>query len=179
MCSSDLGFEHFVGIPGTVGGSVWGNAGAQGHGIGESVEAIQVLEKTGEHHWLTGDELPWDYRYSGLEDRIVLSVRLRVQPGADPDFLNQKSREFLDYKYSVQPFDQKSTGCIFRNPSEGPGAGQLIEAAGLKGVRCGGAQISEKHANFIVNPQKTATTQDVLSLAHLIRETVQIGRAHV
>ena len=73
----------------------------------------------------------------------------------------------------MQPFDQKSTGCIFRNPSEGPSAGQLIEAAGLKGVRCGGAQISEKHANFIVNPQKTATTQDVLSLSHLIRETVQ------
>ena len=166
------GFEYYVGIPGTIGGSVWGNAGAQGHGISECVDSIRVLEADGKIDWLNGSEVPWAYRFSGLEERIILSVRFRVEPGGDPVLLDQKSAEFLKYKYSVQPFDEKSTGCIFRNPPEGPSAGKLIEAAGLKGACHGVAQISLKHGNFIINPQRQAKTQDVLELARLIKDQV-------
>ncbi len=165
------GLEKLVGIPGTIGGSVWGNAGA-GHGsISERVVAVQCIDSNCELRWISADEFEWSYRYSGIGDHIICAVRFRVEPNSDPVKLQEISRDLKEYKESVQPYEQKSTGCIFRNPESGPGAGQLIEIAGLKGLTVGGARISELHGNFIVN-EFDATTADVLELVHTIEEKI-------
>lgn len=166
------GLECFVGIPGTVGGSVWGNAGAQGLGLGERVEAVRVLDPTGELAWISGNEILWDYRSSGLGEHIVLAVRFQVEPNQDPSRLQKMSSEYLEYKHAVQPFDKKSTGCIFKNPESEKSAGKLIDECGLKGMREGGAQVSELHGNFIVNLDGSAKTADVLALTRRIQEKV-------
>ena len=166
------GLECFVGIPGTVGGSVWGNAGAQGLGLGERVEAVKVLDSSGDLDWISGNEIPWGYRFSGLRDRIVLAVRFQVEPHQDPARLQKLSSDYLEYKHAVQPFDKRSTGCIFKNPESEQSAGKLIDECGLKGMREGGAQVSELHGNFIVNQDGSATTADVLVLVERIQEQV-------
>ena len=165
------GLENLAGIPGTIGGSVWGNAGA-GHGsISERVVAVQCIDSNCELRWISADEFEWSYRYSGIGDHIICAVRFRVEPNSDPVRLQESSRDLKAYKESVQPYEQKSTGCIFRNPESGPGAGQLIDNAGLKGWTVGGAKISELHGNFIVN-ESDATTADVLELVHTIEEKI-------
>jgi UDP-N-acetylenolpyruvoylglucosamine reductase len=166
------GFEKFVGIPGTVGGSVWGNAGAQSASLGDQVESIRLLNESGQVEWVSGDRVDWKYRSSGLGDRIILAVRFRVEPDQDPQDLEAQSTEFLKYKKRVQPYAEKSTGCIFRNPASEISAGQLIDSLNLKGIRSGGAQISTLHGNFIVNPDRKATTGDVLTLVKKVQQAV-------
>ncbi len=166
------GFEGFVGIPGTVGGSVWGNAGAQNSSLGDRVEALKILGSRGEVEWVNGDQIPWKYRSSGLGNRIVLAARFTVEPDQDPEELKNRSAAFLRYKKSVQPYDDKSTGCIFKNPGAGLSAGQLIDDLNLKGLCEGGAQVSDLHGNFIVNTEQTATTADVLALVSKVQKKV-------
>lgn len=166
------GFEKFVGIPGTVGGSVWGNAGAQNSCLGDRVDSLRILDSNGEANWISGDRIPWKYRSSGLGKRIILGARFFVEPDRDPVELQNLSDDFLKYKKSVQPYDEKSTGCIFKNPAEGPSAGKLIDELQLKGLREGGAQVSSLHGNFIVNSDQTATTSDVLTLVDRVRKKV-------
>ena len=164
------GLHIFVGVPGTVGGGVYMNAGCHGGDWSEVVEQVTVIDGTGHDATLGRSEVPFTYRWSGLDGRIVVgtTVRLRPQP---PKELNEQIAEMFEWRQRGTPFNQPCCGSVFKNPS-GPSwkreggprtAGQLIEAAGLKGMRVGGAQVSPMHANYFVNTGN-ATAADVRAL---------------
>lgn len=163
------GFEGFCGIPGSIGGAVFGNAGGATGGIGQIIDAVEVVEPDGRVHWLDGAEIPWRYRSSGLGDRIIARVRFRLSPG-DPDRIRERTLEVFSRKAETQPLSARSAGCVFRNP-DGQSAGRLIEEAGLKGLRVGGAVVSPCHANFVVN-EEGATAADIRELVSIVRERV-------
>ncbi|MDE0960746.1 MAG: UDP-N-acetylmuramate dehydrogenase [Planctomycetota bacterium] len=165
------GLEFFAGIPGTIGGAVWGNAGACGEQVGDRVSQVLLMEPGGPGRWVEGANLPWKYRCSGIEDRVVASVRLELSPGADPQQLKKKSTALEQQKRATQPYEPRSCGCIFRNP-EGTSAGELIEKCGFKGLSIGGARISPIHANFIVN-EKDACSDDIERLIKQVQRKVR------
>ncbi|MDB5085068.1 MAG: UDP-N-acetylenolpyruvoylglucosamine reductase [Bacilli bacterium] len=166
------GLEFATGIPGTVGGAVMMNAGAHGSETQESLVSADIVTAEGRIQTLTREDLRFGYRYSVLKDhpRMVLSARFQLSPG-DPDQMSQLTRAWTKKRTSTQPLQLPSCGSVFRNP-DGNYAAKLIEEAGLKGFRVGGAQISELHANFIVN-LGNASAIDVLSLIERVQETVQ------
>lgn len=164
------GLEGFIGIPGTIGGAVWGNAGGAAGGIQPLVEMIRVVEPDGAPRWIEGASLPWRYRSSGLGARAIVRVRLRLRPGADPEALRAAANAVFARKRATQPLGATSAGCVFRNPP-GESAGRLIEAAGLKGVSLGGARVSDHHANFIVNEGR-ATSREISELIERVRNRV-------
>ncbi|RMG35330.1 MAG: UDP-N-acetylmuramate dehydrogenase [Planctomycetota bacterium] len=163
------GLETLVGIPGTVGGAVKGNAGGRAGEIGQFVRRVVVLDRGGERFVREGDELTFGYRTSSIAEPVILEVELELQPG-DPDQITQRMRKLWIQKRATQPLAHQSAGCIFKNP-RGMSAGDLIERAGLKGTRIGKAEISDRHANFIVT-EPGATSADVLRLIELARSTV-------
>lgn len=163
------GLEVLAGIPGTVGGAVHGNAGGRHGDIGSLVRQITVLNARGEQFVRKEDELVFAYRQSSLDELLILDVEFELQP-EDPDTIAQRLRKIWVTKKATQPLSSQSAGCIFKNP-RGQSAGELIEKAGLKGTRIGGAEVSERHANFIVT-QPGATSSDVLRLMDLIRSKV-------
>ena len=147
------GLEWSVGIPGTVGGAVVMNAGAQGGCIAESLIDATVLDpSSGQTRRVSCNELDYDYRHSALQSEalVVLSARFRLQAGGDPSELSARTSSNLHKRTSTQPYQLPSCGSVFRNP-EPQKAGRLIEGLGLKGHRIGGAEVSTLHANFIVN----------------------------
>ncbi|MBC8449443.1 MAG: UDP-N-acetylmuramate dehydrogenase [Chloroflexi bacterium] len=170
------GLEWAVGIPGTVGGAIVGNAGAHGGCMADSLIAVRVLDDDGEVRELAAEELGLGYRSSvfkgqGLGDRgkgIILSAEIALQPGERQE-LEARAAAYLAQRRRTQP-KGLSAGSVFRNPP-GDFAGRLIEAAGLKGACHGGAVIAEKHANFIIN-RGGATAADVLALMALARQRV-------
>ena len=173
------GLHIFVGVPGTVGGGVYMNAGCHGGDWSEIVERVTVVDATGEDAVLARADIPFTYRRSGLEGRIVLeaTVRLRQQ---DQRQLDEAIAEMFEWRQRDTPFNQPCCGSVFKNPA-GPSwkqaggertAGQLIEAAGLKGFSIGGAQVSPMHANYIVNTDG-ATASDVKKLIEHVQRTVQ------
>jgi UDP-N-acetylmuramate dehydrogenase len=164
------GLHIFVGVPGTVGGGVYMNAGCHGGDWAEVVERVTVVDAVGNDQTLERSEVPFTYRRSGLDGRIVLDTTVRLRPEAQPQ-LDEQIAEMFEWRQRGTPFNQPCCGSVFKNPS-GPSwkreggprtAGQLIEAAGLKGVRIGGAQVSPMHANYFVNAG-TATAADVRAL---------------
>ncbi|MGE3166018.1 MAG: UDP-N-acetylmuramate dehydrogenase [Planctomycetota bacterium] len=163
------GLEYFVGIPGTIGGAVYGNAGTRGHELGALVERLHVFDRRGVDRWIAGAELPWEYRASGLGADLVAEVVLRLQPG-DRRLIADRARDLFNRKRLTQPLHEASAGCVFRNP-EGLHAGALIERAGLKGLAIGGARVSDRHANFVVN-DGTATAADVERLLAHVSQVV-------
>lgn len=164
------GIESLVGIPGTVGGSLIMNAGTRQGCIGDSLVWVDVLERDGRRHRLGKNELPMGYRSLGLpRDAVVLGACLDLWPLAGED-LRVRMAEVLKHRRLTQPIGFPSAGCVFKNPP-GASAGALIEQAGLKGLRVGGAQISEKHANWIVN-LGSARAGEVLALMKLVEERV-------
>ncbi len=164
------GLEGFIGIPGTIGGAVWGNAGGAGGEIQRLIESVLVIERNSAPHWIEGATLPWDYRHSGIGDRAILRVRLQLRPGSEPKALKDHANAVLARKRATQPLHARSAGCVFRNPP-GDSAGRLIEAAGLKGTSLGGARVSDRHANFIVN-EGCATSGEILALIERVRSRV-------
>ena len=148
------GLEWSVGIPGTVGGAVVMNAGAQGGCTAEVLESITVVDpaRPDQPFVLQNAELDFAYRHSRLQSEalVVLSARFRLQAGQEPATVSQRTSANLHSRTSTQPYQQPSCGSVFRNP-EPRKAGQLIEGLGLKGLSIGGAQVSPIHANFIVN----------------------------
>ncbi|MEY2646011.1 MAG: UDP-N-acetylmuramate dehydrogenase [Cyanobacteriota bacterium] len=148
------GLEWSVGIPGTVGGAVVMNAGAQGGCTAEVLESVTVVDpRQPERPFsLAASELDFTYRHSLLQQEplVVLSARFRLQPGQEPAAVSRRTSVNLHSRTSTQPYQQPSCGSVFRNP-EPQKAGQLIEGLGLKGLSIGGAQVSPIHANFIVN----------------------------
>lgn len=165
------GMAFAVGIPGTLGGALAMNAGARGAWIGSIVESITLYAPGQGLEKVHGADVAWGYRTSGLAARgIIVEGVLRVRPG-DPDAIRREmERNFRERKES-QPLSQSSAGSVFKNP-EGDSAGRLIEAAGLKGTAVGGARISPRHANFIVN-EGNATAADVVALIRKAQATVR------
>ncbi|MFH1780607.1 MAG: UDP-N-acetylmuramate dehydrogenase [Candidatus Nealsonbacteria bacterium] len=164
------GLEWAAGIPGTIEGAVYGNAGAFGQSMKDAVESAEVFDtKTKKVKIFKNKDCQFGYRTSIFKrnrDLIILSVKIKRRKS---DF--KKIKEYLDYRKKTQPLNFPSAGSVFKNPS-GFSAGELIEKCGLKGKKIGGAQISNVHANFIVN-LGTATAQDVLLLIKLIKKTVK------
>ncbi len=161
------GLEWAVGIPGTVGGAVVMNAGAQGGCTADWLQSVQLLDPAnpaGAPFELQGHELDFAYRHSRLqaESWIVLSATFRLEPGHDAAEITARTSANLHSRTSTQPYQQPSCGSVFRNP-EPHKAGRLIEELGLKGLQIGAAQVSPIHANFIVNTgQASAADIDAL-----------------
>jgi UDP-N-acetylmuramate dehydrogenase len=163
------GLDALVGIPGTVGGALHGNAGGRSGDIGQHVRSVEVLTATGEVCERKEDELSFEYRASSLNELIILNATFELAP-EDPAEITQRMRKLWIMKKATQPLTFQSAGCIFKNP-RGMSAGWLIDQAGLKGTRIGNAEISDRHANFITT-QPGATARDVLRLIDLARSKV-------
>ncbi len=162
------GVEMLAGIPGTIGGAVIMNAGAYGGEIADYLVAVEVLRE-GDVVWIKKEEGGFTYRRSGFSRDVVLSARFQLLQ-TDKAELMRVRRELLIKRNLAQPVNYPNAGSIFKNPS-GTYAAKLIEAAGLKGLRRGGAQISERHGNFIVNTGNAKAT-DVLELIHEAQQAV-------
>ncbi|AMA72572.1 MULTISPECIES: UDP-N-acetylmuramate dehydrogenase [Aneurinibacillus] len=165
------GLEFAGGIPGTVGGAIYMNAGAHNSDVSRILKSAEVLLETGELVIFSADELGFSYRTSILQKRrgIVVSAVFKLAYG-DRKEIARHMAAYKDRRRQTQPLSLPCAGSVFRNPP-GDHAGRLIESAGLKGLRVGGAQISEKHANFIVN-RGNATAQDVLDLMEQVIKIV-------
>jgi UDP-N-acetylmuramate dehydrogenase len=174
------GLEYGLAIPGTVGGSVWANAGAHESETADVIESATVLLPDGSERTLEADELAFRYRDSRFKEapaleaggpsEIVMAATFRLAP-ADPDVIKGRLDEIRRWRQAHQPLGIPSAGSVFRNP-EGDSAGRLIDELGLKGTRIGGAVVSEKHANFITNDQK-GSASDVRRLGELVRRRVR------
>jgi UDP-N-acetylmuramate dehydrogenase len=175
------GLEFGLAIPGTVGGAVWANAGAHDSDVAGVVESARVLGADGTEAVVPAADLALAYRTSRFKQQpasaaidgprdIVLDATFRLAP-ADPDTIKARLDEIRRWRQAHQPLGLPSAGSVFRNP-DGDSAGRLIDAAGLKGLRIGGAVVSEKHANFIVNDQR-GTASDVRRLAERVRGEVR------
>jgi UDP-N-acetylmuramate dehydrogenase len=163
------GFENLAGIPGTIGGALHGNAGGRYGEISQYVRKVTVLTASGDKLVRSEDELLFDYRQSNLDELLILAVEFQLQPDA-PDQIADRLRKIWITKKASQPLSSQTAGCVFKNP-RGQRAGQLIEQAGLKGTRIGGAEINDRHANFIVT-HEGASSSDVLRLMDLVRSKV-------
>lgn len=166
------GLEFAWGIPGSVGGGAYMDAGAYGGEMRDVVSRVLHLGPDGAPGEARGEELCFGYRksrYTGGED-IITAVEFTLQPG-DPAAIAGKMEELMGRRKDKQPYDMPSAGSVFKRPQNGFAAA-LIEQCGLKGRRVGGAQVSEKHAGFIVNTGG-ATCQDVLGLIAVIQKTVE------
>ena len=171
------GLEFGLAITGTVGGAVWANAGAHESDVATVLEAARVLDAAGSEVILTGDDLAFEYRDSRFKHtapdapaEIVLDATFRLE-AADTDTIKARLDDIRRWRQAHQPLGIPSAGSVFRNP-DGTSAGKLIDEAGLKGLRIGGATVSEKHANFIVNDQK-GTAADVRRVAERVRADIR------
>jgi UDP-N-acetylmuramate dehydrogenase len=166
------GLEFGLAIPGTVGGAVWGNAGAHGTEVAAVLESVTVLRADGSEATQPAAELSLTYRDSRLKESpgdLILTATFRLAP-SDPAQIRARLDEIREWRREHQPLSRPSAGSVFRNPA-GDSAGRLIDTCGLRGRRLGGGAISEKHANFIVN-EGGATASDVRRLAEIARRAV-------
>jgi UDP-N-acetylmuramate dehydrogenase len=164
------GLETLVGIPGTVGGALHGNAGTHGGNIGQWTIEATVLAANGEVHQRSADDLVFAYRQSSLDDLVILEASCQLEED-DPRELTQRMQKQWISRKASQPMGHQCAGCVFKNP-RGASAGELIDDAGLKGTRIGGAVVSDRHANFIL-AEPECTAQDVLRLIELVRGQVR------
>ncbi|MED1411552.1 MULTISPECIES: UDP-N-acetylmuramate dehydrogenase [Bacillus] len=167
------GLEFASGIPGSVGGAVYMNAGAHNSEISNILTKTRILFENGTIDWLTNNEMEFSYRTSVLQRKrpgIVLEAEFQLQAGEREEIISSMQKN-KDYRRETQPWNHPCAGSIFRNPIP-YFAGNLIEKAGLRGYKIGGAQISEMHGNFIINTG-AASAQDVLDLITLIKHTIK------
>lgn len=163
------GLEPLVGIPGTVGGALRGNAGSHGGDVGQWVSRATTMTQNGEIVARGRGELVFAYRQSNLDDLVILSCECELEREDSQELTKRMQKNWIVKKAS-QPLGHQSTGCIFKSP-RGISAGMLIEQAGLKGARVGGAEVSDRHANFII-ADPDATARDVLALIEFMKNTV-------
>jgi UDP-N-acetylmuramate dehydrogenase len=163
------GLETLIGIPGTLGGALHGNAGTHGGDIGQWTAKASVMTQAGEIFQRARDDLLFGYHQSSLDELVILEAEFQLEED-DPQGLTRRMQEHWIVKKAAQPMGHQCAGCVFRNP-RGASAGELIELAGLKGTRIGGAVVSDRHANFIV-AEPECTSQDVLRLIDLVRAQV-------
>lgn len=166
-----VGVERFVGIPGTVGGGIYMNAGCHGAEFSEVVTEITVMDAKGKIKQIGRKQISFKYRASNLGPVIVLEAKL-VLGEESPAKLKELQSRLFRWRKAGTPYDQPCCGSVFKNPSLTRTAGMLIDEAGLKGHTVGGAQVSTMHANYFVN-QNNATAADVLKLMEHVRKTVQ------
>ncbi len=158
------GLEFAAGIPASIGGAVFMNAGAHGNEMCERIVSVRGVLSDGQIVEWSRSELPWRYRFSGLPSgATVTSVVLKLVPGDRQD-ISKSCADNLAHRRRTQPLSLPSAGSVFKNPSPQVPAGRLLEAAGLKGSSVGGARVSDLHANWIVNPAKNASAKDVREL---------------
>lgn len=164
------GLEFASGIPGTVGGAVFMNAGANGQETCDTIISVDFISSSGEFQQFESGFLNFSYRRSVFQEisGAIVGASFQLEPEENA---RKKQCEIISYRTSTQPYGDKSAGCLFRNP-EGNHAGALIEKCDLKGVHVGGAQVSTKHANFIINTGE-GKAEDVLSLIEIIKEKVK------
>ena len=163
------GLEFAAGIPASVGGAIYMNAGACGSETANPLRQVRFLEEDGSLKTYLKTEVEFSYRYSSFQKKKGVIVSALFEVAQDPG-AKERQRNILEYRTRTQPYSDPSAGCIFRNP-QGASAGALIEASGLKGASVGGASVSHLHANFIVN-RNGASRADILKLAKHVQETV-------
>lgn len=167
------GLEFAIGIPGTIGGAIYMNAGAYGNNMSNIVKSVIVLNEKFQIKELPLEKLKFDYRYSIFQDNknlICVAANIKLEHG-NHDEIASKIKENLLKRKNSQPLEYPSAGSVFRNP-EGNYAGKIIEELGLKGKNIGGAEISTKHANFIIN-KNNASSSDILKLIKLVQKEVK------
>jgi UDP-N-acetylmuramate dehydrogenase len=170
------GIEGLGGIPGTVGGALWMNAGAYEHEIGTVTETVRV-SREGRVAEIPGSEVEWNYRHTSFRDgELLLGATLRLVAD-DPVKIKARMDEAKARRMATQPHGSRSAGCFFKNPpGSAVGTGKMIDEMGMKGTRRGGALVSPVHANFIVTEGENARASDALALAEEIRERVRRER---
>jgi UDP-N-acetylmuramate dehydrogenase len=164
------GLEALIGIPGSVGGAVRMNAGGNFGDIGAVVESVTLMDRDGNILEKSKPELSFDYRRTNITTKFILGARLILTEG-DSEQIMRTLKEIWIYKKNTQPLNARNSGCIFKNP-RGVSAGALIDRAGLKGLRVGGAVVSDKHANFIIAEQG-CTSRDVMKLVEQVKKKVK------
>lgn len=167
------GIEGLGGIPGTVGGALWMNAGAYEHEIGKVTETVRVARE-GQVIEVPGSTVQWNYRHTSFaEGELLLGATLRLQFD-NPEKILARMDEAKSKRMATQPHGGRSAGCFFKNPPESiVGTGKIIDDMGMKGARRGTAVVSPKHANFIVTEGENALAADAMALAEEIRERVK------
>jgi UDP-N-acetylmuramate dehydrogenase len=170
------GIEGLNGIPGTVGGALWMNAGAYGQEIGTVVQSVRVA-RAGRVHEMPGNEVQWNYRHTSFREGELLLGATLVLHADDPKAIAERMEKAKSQRMETQPHGTRSAGCFFKNAPLSPvGTGKMIDDLGMKGTRRGGAVVSPKHANFIVTEGEDAKAADALALAEEIRERVKRER---
>lgn len=167
------GIEGLGGIPGTVGGALWMNAGAYGHEIGTVTENVRVA-RAGNVVEVPGKSIEWNYRHTSFrEGELLLGATLRLKHD-DPEQIKARMDDVKSKRLATQPHGSRSAGCFFKNPPASTiGTGKIIDEMGMKGQRRGSAVVSPVHANFIVTEGENARAEDALALAEEIRERVR------
>jgi len=163
------GFEMLAGIPGTLGGALYMNAGCYGKNISDDLDSVLVVTKEGELKKINKEDVLFSYRKSSLQDQIILRARFSLERG-EVDKIKETTDLYNSRRVKSQPLSLPSCGSVFKRP-EGYYAGKLIEDSGLKGYSVGGAMVSKKHANFIVNVNH-ATSEDVVRIIDHVKAKV-------
>ncbi len=178
------GLEFGLAIPGNVGGAVWANAGAHDSDVAAILESALILEADGTQASLAPEALGLAYRESRFRHasperpaEVIVAATFRLVPD-DPAAIRARLDEIRRWRQAHQPLGTPSAGSVFRNPTEGPSAGALIDGCGLKGLRIGGAVVSGKHANWILNDRR-GSAADIRALGELVRATVARERGVV
>ncbi|MBM4128632.1 MAG: UDP-N-acetylmuramate dehydrogenase [Nitrospira sp.] len=165
------GMEGLSGIPGTVGGAIYGNAGAFGHEIKDVLISVSLMDKEGKVEKFKAEEFGFGYRSSGISsDQLIISAEIRLKKDKKED-VAARIEGFLKKKCEKQPFSEPSAGCVFKNPP-GSSAGKLIDEAGCKGMRKGDVEVSSLHANFFVNKGR-ARASDFIRLMEEVSQRVK------
>ena len=172
------GYEFLAGIPGTIGGALAMNAGARTDldspasykEMKDIVSQVEVLDRGGQRSTLKKGDLKFSYRNSSLRPYIIVSAKLKLK-AADKNKVRERIKKIIRNRLKNQDWQYPSAGSFFKNPAQGDSAGRLIDACRLKGLKIGGAQVSEKHANFIIN-RKKAKAQDVIRLMDTVTQKV-------
>jgi UDP-N-acetylmuramate dehydrogenase len=167
--------SQMAGIPASIGGAIRMNAGGAYGAIGDAVESVSCITRSGEFVTYPASEVKFGYRGTNIPDPIILAATFNLTP-TDPMKLRERVKEIFNYKKSTQPLADHSAGCTFKNPVDPVSeqrvpAGKLIDEAGLKGLSVGGATVSDRHANFIVT-KPGATADDVLKLLESVKQRV-------
>jgi len=166
------GFEFLLGVPGNIGGAIAMNAGSHKQSIDALLVSVTTVGLDGKLRMLAARDIPFTYRSSGIQKAVIVEAAFLLPPG-DRAGVQKKLDEYRDYRMSTQDLRHPSAGCMFKNPESSEcSSGQLIEDCGLKGRRVGNAQVSTRHANFIIN-LGGAKARDLLSLIEEVRETVK------
>ena len=168
-----MGGEWTVGIPGTIGGALFMNAGYGSHSISNNLTSVQVMNTENQEIYdIQKENLSFNYRYSSFQENnlLILSAKFHFKPNANLESIINITKTNLKNRLSSQPYHLPSFGSVFKNPDKHY-AGKLIEETGLKGFKLGGAEISQMHANFIVNTS-SATSEDIFQLITLVQQKV-------